>query len=150
MPELARFRVKHGPLDETGSTGSASILHVDMDAFFVSVELLERPELRASRSLWAGSRINAAWSPQRATKHVNMACTRRCRCAPPDGWARRRFISTDITRSTRNGAIALRESWRTFHRWSKWFLLMKHIWTLQAQSGCTGRRWLRRTNCCAP
>src|SRR5256885_6488448 len=45
MPELARFRAKHGPLEETGATGVASILHVDMDAFFVSVELLERPEL---------------------------------------------------------------------------------------------------------
>src|SRR5712692_2923417 len=46
MPELARFRAKHGPLDEPASPGVASILHVDMDAFFVSVELLERPELR--------------------------------------------------------------------------------------------------------
>src|SRR5216110_3036270 len=46
MPELARFRAKHGPLEETAATGVASILHVDMDAFFVSVELLERPELR--------------------------------------------------------------------------------------------------------
>jgi DNA polymerase IV len=46
MPDLARFRAKHGPLEEQSSLGQSSILHVDMDAFFVSVELLERPELR--------------------------------------------------------------------------------------------------------
>jgi len=46
MPDLARFRAKHGPLEEQAATAVASILHVDMDAFFVSVELLERPELR--------------------------------------------------------------------------------------------------------
>src|SRR2546430_9437903 len=46
MPDLARFRAKHGPLDERSAEAAASILHVDMDAFFVSVELLERPELR--------------------------------------------------------------------------------------------------------
>src|ERR1700694_5332768 len=47
MPDFARFRAKHGPLDEQSvATAEACILHVDMDAFFVSVELLERPELR--------------------------------------------------------------------------------------------------------
>jgi len=46
MPDLARFRAKHGPLEERSVFAQSSILHVDMDAFFVSVELLDRPELR--------------------------------------------------------------------------------------------------------
>jgi DNA polymerase-4 len=46
MPDLARFRAKHGPLEEQSPLAQSSILHVDMDAFFVSVELLERPELQ--------------------------------------------------------------------------------------------------------
>lgn len=46
MPDLARFRAKHGPLDALDPSAVACILHVDMDAFFVSVELLERPELK--------------------------------------------------------------------------------------------------------
>src|SRR5712692_7499697 len=46
MPDFARFRAKHGPLDERSAQATASILHIDMDAFFVSVELLDRPELR--------------------------------------------------------------------------------------------------------
>jgi DNA polymerase-4 len=46
MPDFARFRAKHSPVGEQEVPLHSFILHVDMDAFFVSVELLEHPELR--------------------------------------------------------------------------------------------------------
>ena len=46
MPDLARFRALHAGAEELSTPSVANILHVDMDAFFVSVELLDRPDLR--------------------------------------------------------------------------------------------------------
>jgi DNA polymerase-4 len=59
MPKLAQFRAKHGSQADAlppASEASASIMHIDMDAFFVSVELLARPELKGLPVVVGGQR----------------------------------------------------------------------------------------------
>src|SRR5699024_6881803 len=84
--------------DWGGDDSASPILHVDMDAFFASVELLDRPELHGYPVI-VGPRTAGSCS-RPPTPLGPVACTRRCRYLAPACCARMRCTSGRTTSAT--------------------------------------------------
>jgi len=78
MPKLAQFRAKRNAPGALDIESAPSILHIDMDAFFVSVELLARPELKGLPVIVGGQRdqrgvvTSASYEARRSGVHSAM------------------------------------------------------------------------------
>ncbi|HEY4878119.1 MAG TPA: DNA polymerase IV [Candidatus Acidoferrales bacterium] len=88
MPKLATYRAKHDAPETISPDSAISILHVDMDAFFVSVELLARPELHGKAVVVGGQRdqrgvvTSASYEARKFGVHSAMALRTAAKLCP--------------------------------------------------------------------
>jgi DNA polymerase-4 len=88
MPKLATYRARHEAAAPLAADSGVAIMHVDMDAFFVSVELLARPELRGKAVVVGGARdqrgvvTSASYEARKFGVHSAMALRTAAKLCP--------------------------------------------------------------------
>jgi DNA polymerase IV len=88
MLKLAQFRAKHDEGAALTAESPTPILHIDMDAFFVSVELLARPDLRGKAVVVGGDRdkrgvvTSASYEARKFGVHSAMALRTAAKLCP--------------------------------------------------------------------
>ena len=77
------------------------IIHIDMDAFFASVEQRDNPELRGKPVAVGGSSSRGGLLRQQATRRVPSAFDRPCLLLSQQGNARTSYLSAHDSMPTR-------------------------------------------------
>lgn len=150
MPKLATFRAKPDSLPSAAPESAiTTILHVDMDAFFVSVELLARPKLRGKPVVVGGQPDQrgvvsaASYEARKFGIHSAMPLRTAGRLCPHAVFTETHH---ELYSEWSDRVAAILGKYSPVVEMAS---VDEAYWTWQAQSVCMGRRSPPRMPCCS-